>query len=248
MGGVMVGDDADNKEGQRVPTSSGVRQGRRSGSSKVRPAAGGSGEGWLRLRWLQRDEVEATAAARGRRQQRQRHRCATTAGSRDGATVHRRGRRRSGRQQQSRGGRKRAATVRRGLWQRESSGVRPVAIVAGRRKMRLRVAVVRTATVDGRRQWPWPARDTAAADGRRQFFGGDGSGWWQRSRAAGGKGGGCGKEVVTVGCSGSDSKEAAAEKKGEEQRCRRQMREERKTAQRACDYCDRKGGKDEGSG
>ncbi|RRT35416.1 hypothetical protein B296_00023151 [Ensete ventricosum] len=176
----------------------------------------------------------------GGRQQRQRHRCATTAGSRGGATVHRRGRR-SGRQQQSRGGRKRAATVRRGLWQRESSGVRPVAIVVGRRKMRLRVAVVRTATVDGRRQWPWPARDTAAADGRRQFFGGDGSGWWQRSRVAGDKGGDCGKEVVTVGCSGSDNKEAAAEKKGEEQRCRRQMREERKIAQRAYDYCDRKG-------
>ncbi|RRT47365.1 hypothetical protein B296_00031462 [Ensete ventricosum] len=119
-----------------------------------------------------------------------------------------------------RGGRKRAATVRRGLWQRESSGVRPVATVAGRWKMRLRLCL------------------------RRR--GGDNSGWWQRSRAACDKGGGCGKEVATMGCSGS--KEATTGKKGEDQRCRRQMREERKTAQRACGCCDRKGGKDKGSG
>ncbi|RWW76390.1 hypothetical protein BHE74_00015523, partial [Ensete ventricosum] len=49
--------DADNKEGQWVPASNGVRQGRRSGSNRVRQAVGSS-EGWLRLRWLQREEDE----------------------------------------------------------------------------------------------------------------------------------------------------------------------------------------------
>ncbi|RRT42129.1 hypothetical protein B296_00038224 [Ensete ventricosum] len=40
--------DANNKEGQWVSTSNGVRRGRGSGSSRVRKVAG-SGEGWLRL-------------------------------------------------------------------------------------------------------------------------------------------------------------------------------------------------------
>ncbi|RWW69306.1 hypothetical protein BHE74_00023090 [Ensete ventricosum] len=41
---------------------------------------------------------------------------------------------------------------------------------------------------------------------------------------------------------------AGAGEMGQQQRCRRQMREERKAAQRACGCCGRKGGKDEGSG
>ncbi|RWW71158.1 hypothetical protein BHE74_00021117, partial [Ensete ventricosum] len=38
---------------------------------------------------------------------------------------------------------------------------------------------------------------------------------------------------------------AGTREMGQQQRCRRQMREERKTAQRACGCCGRKGGKEE---
>ncbi|RZS14392.1 hypothetical protein BHM03_00046063 [Ensete ventricosum] len=71
--------DADNKEGQRVSASNGVRRGRGSGSSRVRRAAGSS-EGWLRSlatvgqgcdrggcrgKKMRRARLEATVAASG---------------------------------------------------------------------------------------------------------------------------------------------------------------------------------------
>ncbi|RWV80813.1 hypothetical protein GW17_00057850 [Ensete ventricosum] len=60
------------RRGQRISTSNGVPRGRRSGSSRVRQAAG-SGEGWMRLLAtvgqgcdkMRRAQLEATAAARG---------------------------------------------------------------------------------------------------------------------------------------------------------------------------------------
>ncbi|RWW52522.1 hypothetical protein BHE74_00041050 [Ensete ventricosum] len=84
-----------------------------------------------------------------------------------------------------------------------------------------RVAVVRTATTDGRRQWPWPARDAAAA-----------TVFWRRKRV-------------------QRSRRRLRQQRREDRNRggRRRKRRTRKRAATTCGCCGRKGGKEDyGSG